>query len=107
MIAYRGFCLGYTISSCVSVLGISKGLVFIFSDLLIQNLLFIPAMLAIGVSGINLYKSIIKDKMSKNVKIEIARHTAFSTIMSMVLVFSSCIEVLVSNNILKAVVQYF
>ena len=60
--AYRGFCLGYTISSIIATFGIGKGLLFSFTSLLIQNIVFIPCLLALGVSGMKLYKSIVKDK---------------------------------------------
>ena len=38
VIIYRGFCLGYTISTCISVLGMGKGLAFVCSNLLLHNL---------------------------------------------------------------------
>ena len=33
IVLYRGFCLGYTISSFISVLGMQKGIGFVFSSL--------------------------------------------------------------------------
>ena len=53
---YRGFCLGYTVSVCISIMGISKGLIFVIFCLLVQNLLYIPALLSLSVSGFKLYK---------------------------------------------------
>ena len=61
LIVYRGFCLGYTISVCITIMGMSKGIPFVLILLLMQNILFIPAILALAVSGFKLYKSIIKD----------------------------------------------
>lgn len=107
IVLYRGFCFGYTISICVSILGISKGIIFVLTALLLQNILFIPALLALSVSGFKLYKSIIKDKEKDNIKIEILRHTIFSFIMLIVLIFSSIIETFISNNILKIIIKYF
>ena len=52
IIIYRGFCLGYTISSIVAIMGIGKGISFVFITLLLQNIIFIPAIIAIGVSRI-------------------------------------------------------
>ena len=106
IIIYRGFCLGYTISACISVLGTSKGLSFVLSNMLLQNIIFIPAILAIAVSGFKLYKSIIKDKRRENIKVEVIRHTAFSGLMAIILVISSIIEVFVSDAILKGIVKY-
>ena len=81
IVAYRGFCLGYTIAACISIMGIQKGILFVLILLLLQNLLIIPAILALSVSGIKLYQSITKDKRKENVKLEMVRHTVFSLIM--------------------------
>ena len=107
IVAYRGFCLGYTIAACISIMGISKGIIFVLILLLLQNLLVIPAILALAVSGIKLYKSIVKDKTKENVKLEMLRHTVFSLIMLIVLIISSVIEIFISTNILKLCIKYF
>ena len=107
IILYRGFCLGYTISLCITIMGLGKGISFVFVTLLLQNILLIPAILALAVSGIKLYKSIVKDKTKENVKIEILRHTVFSIIMLIILAIASVIEIFMSTNILKMVIKYF
>lgn len=107
IILYRGFCLGYTISLCITIMGLGKGISFVMVTLVLQNLLFIPAMLAIAVSGIKLYKSIVKDKTKENVKLEILRHTVFSVIMLIILCLSAVIEIFLSTNLLKMVIKYF
>lgn len=94
-------------SLCISVMGIGKGLGFVFSILLLQNIIFIPALVALAVSGFKLYKSIVKDKRKENVKLEILRHTVFSILMLILLLISSLIEIFVSTNILKIVIKYF
>ena len=107
LILYRGFCLGYTISLCITIMGLGKGISFILVAVVLQNILLIPAILALAVSGIKLYKSIVKDKTKENVKIEILRHTVFSTIMLIITVMASVIEIFMSTNILKLVIKYF
>ncbi len=107
IILYRGFCLGYTISLCITIMGLGKGLSFVFITLFLQNLLFIPAILALAVSGVKLYKSIVKDKRKENIKLEILRHTMFSIIMLIVVVISSAVEIFMSTNGLKMLIQYF
>lgn len=52
IILYRGFCLGYTIATITAIMGIGKGISFISMALLLQNLIFIPSIIAIGVSRI-------------------------------------------------------
>ena len=107
IIIYRGFCFGYTVSVCVTIMGISKGLVFTLVNLLLPSLIIIPAILAIGVSGFKLYKSIVKDRAKENIKLEIIRHTVFSVVMMLAMIFSSLVEVFICTNILKGIIKYF
>lgn len=107
IIGVRGFCLGYTISSIMITFSIWKGILFSICTLLLQNIIFIPCILALAVSGIKLYKSIIKDKKTQNIKIEIARHTIFSVFMAILLVLASFIEVYGSSNLLSMCIKVF
>ena len=107
LVMYRGFCLGYTISLCITIMGLSKGICFVLVTLLLQNIIFIPAILALAVSGFKLYKSIVKDKRKENIKLEILRHTVFSFVMLILLAIASVIEIFVSTNILKLLIKYF
>lgn len=107
IIGVRGFCLGYTISSIMITYPLWKGILFTLCTLLLQNVLFIPCILALAVSGIKLYKSIIKDKRRENIKIEIVRHTIFSVFMALLLVGTSFIEVYGSANLLTLCIKIF
>ena len=107
IILYRGFCLGYTISLCIAIMGLGKGISFVLVTLLLQNILFIPAILALAVSGTKLYKSIVRDKRKENIKLEILRHTIFSVIILIILLMASVIEIFMSTNLLKFVIKYF
>ncbi len=107
IVIYRGFCFGYTVSVCVTIMGMSKGLIFVLINLLLPSLLLIPAILAIAVSGFKLYKSIVKDNRKENIKLEIVRHTIFSLIMLIVMIVASLVEICISTNILKMVIKYF
>lgn len=107
IVVYRGFCLGYTISACISLMGFSKGILFVSISLILQNILFIPALIALAVSGFKLYKSIIKDRRRENIKLEMIRHTIFSSFMLLILCLASGLEILISTNILKMCIKYF
>lgn len=107
IIMYKGFCLGYTIATVIATLGTGKGIMFILIALILQNIILIPAILAIGVSGFKLYKSIVKDRNKENIKVEVLRHTIFSVIMLCFLCISSMVEILISTNILKNFIKYF
>ncbi len=100
IVAFRGFCLGYTISSAIKIWGTSKGILFFVTSILLQNLVTMPCIIALAVSGIKLYKSIIKDKRRENIKIEIIRHTIFSLMILVILAIASIIETYLSTNLL-------
>lgn len=48
MILYKGFAIGYTISSIMAVLGVKNGIIFSCLSLLLQNIVFIPAFFIIA-----------------------------------------------------------
>ena len=100
VILFRGFCLGYTIASCVFTLGRIKALIFIGISILLQNIIFIPALMILGVSSIKLYKSIIKDRRKENIKISIIKHSLISIIILISLIISSLVKIGISISIL-------
>lgn len=106
LITYRGFSLGYTISSIIFTLGTGKGILFSIITLLLQNLIIIPSILALAVSGMKLYQSMMKDKRKENIKLEMMRHTIFSLFILVLLMASSVIEVYGSNGILSLCISY-
>lgn len=107
IIAFRGFCIGYTVASIIGTLGVQKGLIFLFSTIFLQNLIFIPVILCMAVSCIKLYKSIMKDKRRENIKIEIIRHTLMSIMLLLILVIASLVEVYISSNLLMLCIKIF
>jgi len=106
IILFRGFCLGYTISSIIFSLGTGKGTLFLLSSMFMQNLIFIPCIISLGVSSIKLYKSIMQDKRKENIKLEIIRHTIFSIFIFAILILSSILEAYVSTEMLGVTIQY-
>lgn len=107
LVVFKGFSLGYTISSILYTLGTTKGILFSLIVLLLQNILIIPSILALAVSGVRLYKAIMKDKRKENIKMEMIRHTVFSLFILLILMFSALIEVYISNSILSLSISYF
>ena len=47
-IIYKGFCIGYTISALIAVLGIKQGIVISLISMLFQNIFFLPAFFIIA-----------------------------------------------------------
>ena len=106
IILFRGFSLGFTISGTIFTLGVQQGIVFCLLIIFLQNIIFIPALLTMGVSSIKLYKSIVTDRRKENIKIEIIRHTIISLIMLGILVISSIIESEIAVRLLKIGIKY-
>ena len=107
IILFRGFCLGCTIASCVFVLGKIKGLIFIAITILLQNIIFIPAIIILGVSCIKLYNSIIKDRRKENIKVSILKHSIISIIVLGILIISSIIKIEISYRMIVNLIKYF
>ena len=107
IILYRGFCLGYTISACVITLGKLKGIIFILTTVFLQNIIFIPAIIILGVSSIKLYKSIIKDRRKENIKISILKHSIISISIAIVLILATFVKIQISYRLILLLVKYF
>ena len=101
IVAYRGFCLGYTISSIIASLGVGDGIIFSLTSLLPQNVILIPCIFALAVSGMRLYQSIMKDRRRENIKLEVTRHTILSILLVVLLEISAFIEVYFSTTLLE------
>lgn len=100
IIAFKGFSFGYTISSVISTLGVRKGLIFIGSGMFLQNLIAIPCFIVLGVSATKLCYTIIRNKSEVNIKAELLQHTIFSFFIFILLIFSSIVEVYISQKLL-------
>ena len=104
-VVVKGFSIGYTISSIIACFGIGKGILLNLSIMLLHNIVFIPTIFATSVSGLRLYKSIMKNNNTKNIKIEILRHTLFSIIMLVLIIISSVIEIYLSTKLFILVLR--
>ena len=107
IVGYRGFCIGYTVLSITFTYGTGNGTIFFLTSMLLQNIILIPCILSLAVSGLKLYKSIIKDRRRENVKIEIIRHTVFSILMLIMLIVASLVETYISTSLLQTVIGLF
>ena len=106
IICYRGFCLGYTISAAIASLGIKNGSLFIISTIFLQNLIIIPCIFFLTISGMKLYKTIVKEKKKENIKLEIIRHAIFSVIILIFLIIASFVETYISTALFIKISNY-
>ena len=102
-VSIKGFCIGYTISAIIGSLGNWKGIQLVLSTMFLQNIIMIPSILVLAVSGIKLYKSIIKDKRRENIKFGIFKYTIITIIIGIISIFAGLIETYISSNIFKLI----
>ena len=107
IILLRGFCLGYTIASCIFALGKVKGLIFVIITVFLQNAIFIPALMILGVSSIKLYTSIIKDRRKENIKVSILKHSIVSIMVMIILIVSTIVKIEISYRMIVNLIKYF
>ena len=74
--------------------------------MLLQNIIFIPVLFALAISGIRLYKSIMKDRGKENIKLEILRHTIFSAMLAVAMIVASFVETYASTNIFMLTLDF-
>lgn len=106
VILYKGYSIGCTISAIVASLGTGKGIVFILSTMLLQSIIYIPCLLSLAVSGVKLYKQIMEDRRTENIKIQILRHSIFCVFISLMLVIAALIETYISTNIAQRLIKF-
>lgn len=106
VIGYKGYCIGYTISSIIATIGTGKGIIFISSTMLLQNIIYIPTIITLAVSGIKLYRLIMEDRRKENIKVQILKHTIFSLLMLVILIISSLIETYISGSMSQTLLKY-
>ena len=87
-IGYKGYCIGFTAASIIATLGGAKGTLFIASTMLLQNIIYIPIIIALATSSVKLYKKIMEDRRRENIKTQILKHTIFSAFMLVILILN-------------------
>lgn len=107
VIGYKGYCIGYTIAAVTATLGTGRGIAFIFATMLLQNIIYIPTIITLAVSGIKLYKLIMEDRRKENIKVQILKHTLFSILMLILLLVSSVIETYISGNLSQIILKRY
>ena len=107
LIIYRGICFGFTIGAISLTLGKISGIFFCLTALFLKNIIFIPAIITLGVSSLKIYKVIIKDKKRENIKKVFIRHLFILLIVIILLILSVLVENSISIPILKKLIKYF
>lgn len=99
IILYKGFSIGYTISAIIATLGVKNGAFFSILSLLMQNIIFLPAIFLLSESGIRLYKN-LKEKTYINMRKEFIRHSVVGISALVLSILTSFVEIYISTNFL-------
>ena len=106
-VGYKGFNIGYTISALNATFGFTKGLTYSLSLLFLSKMIEIPTIFFLSISGIKMYKTIIKDRSRENIKYAIMRFIINLVIALALLVISALIETYLSSNLFLIIVKNF
>ena len=106
LVAYRGFSLGYTISAVMATLKFRKGITFVLSSLVVQNIFFIASIFLITASGMNFCKYVISNKKRGEIKFEIIKYVIFLAISILLAVIAASMESYVSGNLINIFKKY-
>lgn len=105
IILYKGFCLGFTMSAIIAVIGKCKGIILGVA-LILHNVILLVSMAVLAISGLNVYKAIKKERNRENIKLIILKHSIFSIIPMLGLIIASFVETYVSTSFLQMLVKY-
>lgn len=100
-----GITFGYTLSALMTSFTFMQGILFFFTAVFLQNLINIPSIIFLIVQGINSHKSLLS-KQNTSIKYILARHSAYSIFVLVLLTIASLIEVYVSGNLVYSIVKY-
>ncbi len=106
IILNKGFMVGYTISGAIAVLGTGKGLLLVSSIMFLSKIIELPAIFFLAVSGINSFKSIIKDRRRENIRYEGTKFIIEILISIAMLTISAFIETYLSSNLFISIAKY-
>jgi len=98
------YSIGFTVTSILSSLGISKGIAFIFTLMIPQEIILIPTIIVIAVNAI-LFSKVILNSRNINLKTELIKYTCVFIIGMLLALGISLFETYVGSNLIKFVVK--
>jgi len=109
IILFRGFVLGFTVGFLIEELG-SKGLILSILSIFPQNLIMIPCIISIGVTGLTFAITVIKNRVKnyrENYSQMVSGYMLLNLFFSFLLVISGLIEGYISPIFIKFFSNYF
>lgn len=106
LVGYKGYSLGYSISSAISIFGIAKGLTFALPLVFLSELVYIPAIFYISVLSIKNYKTLIKEDYD-NKKLMAIKYMVSLLATACVVLTSSLLQTYLNTNLFLMLTKYF
>jgi len=107
-VAFRGFCLGFTIAFLTESFG-KKGFLFTLVALLPQNIIYIPALVYTGFIAINLSNAMIRlkrERFMEDRKKHILKYLTYDLVAIAALLIASFIEAYITPIFIKTLTPY-
>ncbi len=96
---YKGFTLGYTISSFIAVYGAQKGILTVMSILLFSKIVYIPALFFLSIYSLKLYQA-LKENEEEHKKLTVIKYILIIVASLIAFIISSLIETFINSNLL-------
>ncbi len=106
IIGYKGFCMGYTISSIIIALGSGKGFLCSLTLMLMSKIILIPAIFFLSVSSLKIYKMIINNDERSDLKRQLVSYIIKAVITLVVLIMVAFIETYLNTNLFLCILKY-
>lgn len=108
LVAFRGFCIGFSIAFLTGSMG-SNGFLLSLGSVLPQNLVYVPVIIVMGVTGMNYSLWTLRNKYFKKYGAvnNLFATYAFSTLVLFIILMAGCIvEAYITSLIIKAITPY-
>lgn len=100
-----GITFGYTLAAIMTSFTFIQGVLFFLTAMLLQNVINIPSIIFLITEGIKSHKE-LAIKQNTSLKYILAKHSAYSILVIILLIIASLIEVYVSGNLIYTIVKY-
>lgn len=100
-----GITFGYTLAAIMTSFSFMQGILFFLTAMLLQNIINIPSIIFLITQGIKSHQNILQ-KQNISTKYILAKHSAYSILVMILLTIASLIEVYVSGNLVYTIAKY-
>lgn len=100
-----GITFGYTLAAIMTSFTFVQGILFFFTGMLLQNIINIPSIIFLIMQGIKSHKTLL-NKQNNPLKYIVAKHSAYSIVVMILLTLASLIEAYISGNLVYSIVRY-